>query len=191
MADLRRLTVERRMVTWPAPAGWATPGWHNSWPARCRPFRWCDMVASSPFPLNAGRALVAEICARLDRVPLANEFAATRARALSPAEINLGTNSGAERLRDPIPRPTLALTETSAATTTYTVILTSSDPRQRAAPTQMPDGPGDARQAGRTSGTAISPHSNKGCPTDRAATSSLSRALLVFILATHNEPSRV
>lgn len=83
------------MVTWPAPAGWTTPDWQDSWPARCRPFRWCGIASSSPLPLNGGRALVAEICARLDRVPLANELAATRARALSPAEINLGTDSGA------------------------------------------------------------------------------------------------
>lgn len=45
-------------------------------------------------------ALVAEICARLDGVPLAIELAATRMRALSLAEIANGLNAGLHLLTD-------------------------------------------------------------------------------------------
>ncbi len=80
-------------MTLPAPGGWVKPGELTS----CESIRlFCERagdVASSFALGDENAAAVAEICLRLDGMPLALELAAARVGALSPAQI-------AERLGD-------------------------------------------------------------------------------------------
>jgi predicted ATPase/DNA-binding SARP family transcriptional activator len=103
--DVRILATSREPLRVPGEVIWRVPSLRLPAPGRSRPAELADYestqlfceraAAAAPgFALHEGNAdAVAEICVRLDGMPLALEFAAARVGALSPAEI-------AERLGD-------------------------------------------------------------------------------------------